>query len=326
MARSQSRPRRGVPRASIATTMADVASAIHCARTKGERALLHDDHVRPAVGGVDHRVAAIRAEAARPHDGDSHVVGTDLRHLHARQLSRGSPSLPVSRALSCRRPTSRPSAACSPASPLSRRRRHAMRRSARWPSRAPSRAAAGAPSRRATRATAAVCVGSLAADDHRRPFHLVDVGKRHVPESVRQELAHEAARRVVQLELPLAALLARPEKALPVGQPPRHGGIDVDPRGVVLGNERRRLAGGRVHREELALVLETVHHVEQRRSALRPGGVRDVREPRPIPLASTSSRRRSKARCRSARRRSAVRGAGRRCAAGAAPGGRDRRS
>ena len=59
-ARSQSCPRRGVPRASIATTMAPVASAIHCARTKARRALRHDVDVRTAVGGVDDRRSADR--------------------------------------------------------------------------------------------------------------------------------------------------------------------------------------------------------------------------------------------------------------------------
>ena len=238
---------------------------------KGERALLHDDHVRPAVGGVNHRVAAIRAEAPRPHDGDSHVVGTDLRHLHARQLSRGfrhSRYRALYRAVD--RPHDRARHArqrrlCRDVDGMRCVETHAGRLALRRELPGWRRPVERHDPRHGLR-------GIAAADDHRRPFHLVDVGKRHVPESVRQDLVHEAARRVVQLELPLAALLARPEKALPVGQPPRHGGIDVDPRGIVLGNERRRLAGGRVHREELTLVLETVHHVDA--AAVRPSARR----------------------------------------------------
>ena len=113
----------------------------------------------------------------------------------------------------------------------------------------------------------------------------------------RQKLANERPRRRAKLELPFAGALARPEKSAPIAQPSRRAGVDVEPRGIALLEERRSRAGHGIDRQKPSDLLQAVKDVEEGRASLGPRDLGGVREALAIPLdpAREPSRRRDEA-------------------------------
>ena len=81
-----------------------------------------------------------------------------------------------------------------------------------------------------------------------------------------------------QLELPASVALGGPDERLSVRHPPGHARVDVEPGLVLLGEQGARLAGLVVDREQLAVLLRAIEHVEREGRALVPDRTRRRRK------------------------------------------------
>ena len=300
--------------ASMATTAAPVASAIHCMRTNAGGALLDDRDVRPAVGRVDDGKAPVGRHAVRADDGDEGAVRADRLDHAPRAASRVPRRATGSRAPSRRRATARPRAASTRASPRSTRRRRATRRSA--PRRRPlqGRGAARA-RRRGARATART------AWDRRPSRPPPSASSRRRPRARRTRLPAAGARAPAFRGRRAARAARRPSARSTRGTPcrrPASAGRTGRRRSTRRPALRPARSSCRWPARPTGAAPDAARDRARRAAAGRPSATRRGRrtESGRGPTSPTSSGRRSRRRSRSARPRSVGPGADRRCAAG----------